>query len=200
MAETDGLQGPAKPILEGQRDSPEQTLQPTPPKNPSSPDSTLQAALYQALASRRTGYDTLMWQVPALSLTAQAFLFTTALGSDSNTARLISASLALILSLISVQLMSKHRFHEQIDVRLMESLEKTLALDTLLGIAPHSAPEERAAAIESKRQQYPGMGAINTNWLMHLSSYWLWSWGLTLFGLAAIGIIIITFISPGLLG
>ena len=41
---------------------------------------------YDLLAARRTSYDEMMWQAPALSLTAQAFLFTIALGPGSTTA------------------------------------------------------------------------------------------------------------------
>lgn len=36
---------------------------------------------YQIISNRRISQDELMWQVPALSFTAQAFLFTIALGS-----------------------------------------------------------------------------------------------------------------------
>lgn len=37
------------------------------------------ASGYAALAERRLQWDSLLWQVPVLSLTAQAFLFTIAL-------------------------------------------------------------------------------------------------------------------------
>jgi|SRR5690242_5862865 len=69
---------------------------------------------YNLLANRRQAFDALLWQTPVLSLTAQAFLFTIAL-SDGNTvvARAISAMLALIVALASLQLMAKHRYHEK---------------------------------------------------------------------------------------
>ncbi|MER6612681.1 hypothetical protein [Streptomyces xantholiticus] len=38
--------------------------------------------VYQAVAARRMQWDALLWQVPALSLTAQAFLFTITLGLE----------------------------------------------------------------------------------------------------------------------
>lgn len=41
-------------------------------------------AMYQVVTGRRQAIDTMMWQVPSLSLTAQAFLLTISLGSDSS--------------------------------------------------------------------------------------------------------------------
>jgi hypothetical protein len=39
---------------------------------------------YAAVAGRRTAFDNMLWQVPIMAFTAQAFLFTIALGSDSS--------------------------------------------------------------------------------------------------------------------
>jgi hypothetical protein len=51
--------------------------------------------VYQAVVARRLQWDNLVWQVPLLSLTAQAFLFTIALGSGTTmVARCISAGLS----------------------------------------------------------------------------------------------------------
>lgn len=66
--------------------------------------------LYQVLESRRQSHDSMMWQVPALGLTAQAFLFTVALDAGSSRmARLIASALALSVALMSIQLMDKQR-------------------------------------------------------------------------------------------
>ena len=48
--------------------------------------------VYEVIAGRRNTYDGLLWQMPMLGLTAQAFLFTIALGSGGRFAR-ITASL-----------------------------------------------------------------------------------------------------------
>ena len=146
-------------------------------------DRQLVASMYQVVSSRRLGYDTLIWQVPAISFTAQAFLFSIALGTTSITARFISASLAFIIAVISMQLMSKHRYHEEIDSRLLERFEKEQRLEMIFGCAPHAAPKRRAQVV--------GMTA---NWITSKSSYRLWQYGLTLFALAAISIIVITVI------
>jgi len=152
-------------------------------------DPTVKISVYQTIASRRLGYDTSMWQVPVLSFTAQAFLFTIALSaSNYNLARLLAALLALIIALISMQLMSKHRYHERIDVKLLESLEKDMKLDKL-GYFPHGHPKDRASFVRMTPQ-----------WFQRLSSYQVWMLGLALFAIASASIIIITFTYPALLG
>lgn len=154
----------------------------------SAQDSTVIASVYQVVASRRLGYDTSMWQVPALSFTAQAFLFTIALSASSNVARLIAASLALVIALISLQLMAKHRYHETIDARLLEAFEADMNLKGFFHCLPHERPVYRAEQVGVKSQ-----------WFQHLSSYRVWMSGLAVFAIASIGIIIFIFINPMLL-
>lgn len=112
--------------------------------------------IYQVLASRRIGYDTLMWQTPLLGLTAQAFLFSVALSPTSSlAARLISGALALVTSILSMQLMSKHRHHEMIDSRFLQKIEKEFHIQTI-----HAKPAERAAKV-----------GVKWSYWMRLSSY-----------------------------
>ena len=152
-------------------------------------DPTVIISVYQVIASRRLGYDTSMWQAPVLSFTAQAFLFTIALNvSSNNVARLTAASLALIIALISMQLMSKHRYHEIMDAKWLEELEKGMELDKRIGCAPHADPKERAEHVKMK-----------PSWLQRWSSYRVWMFGLALFAIASASIIIITFTNPALL-
>jgi hypothetical protein len=87
---------------------------------PSEPDDVL----YNAVAARRTTTDGMMWQAPFLSLTAQAFLFTIALGKDSElVARLISSGLALLSALACLHLMAKHRYYERLDSEWLKLYE-----------------------------------------------------------------------------
>jgi|SRR5579884_1627377 len=133
-----------------------------------------------------------MWQVPVLSLTAQAFLFTIALSSTSSpAARLTAATLSFVVAVISMQLMAKHRLHEEIDAKLTEKLERDLALDSALGFVPHAPPRVRGPVVK-----------VRSNWFVRRSSYRIWRSGLALFALAALGIIgvtIVALVSPGLL-
>jgi hypothetical protein len=164
----------------------------SPPPDPGTLDPNVLASIYQSLAARRMGYDTLMWQVPALSLTAQAFLFTIAL-SDSSVpeARLTASALSFVIAIISLQLMAKHRFHEEIDAKLAEKLERELELDSVLGFVPHAPPSVRAKTVN-----------VKSNWFVRRSSYRIWRFGLTLFALAALsiaGVSLVSLINPGLL-
>ncbi len=144
--------------------------------------------VYQTLSTRRLGYDNLMWQVPVLSLAAQAFLYTIALSNgNSNAARIISSVLALIISLMSIQLMSKHRFNEEVDSRILEEIEKSLKVE-VSGFYPHQKTVDRAKAVNMK-----------ANGFIRLSSYRVWMFGLSLFAITAITIIVITVLNLALL-
>lgn len=154
--------------------------------------------VWQTLASRRAGYDTMMWQTPALGMTAQAFLFTLALNQDSTRwARLIAASLSLALSLMVVQLMAKHRRHEALDSLLLRKVEARLGLKSLVGVAPHGHPNERPPdhiqkVTSSLRRCTPGPKKF---WAM--SSFELWMFGQYLFAAAAL-LILVTSASPAI--
>lgn len=155
----------------------------------------LLASIYQTLGNRRQGYDTMMWQVPAISFTAQAFLLTLALSGGLGVARLVSAALALIIALISMQLMSKHRFNEEIDSRLLEAFEKRVDIATLFGCPPHAPPGQRLATVNSGKGQYAGVRKAPTSWYAGISSYRLWQWGLGIFAATSLGIIVVNVIA-----
>jgi hypothetical protein len=81
-------------------------------------------ALYQAIVARRLQWDNLLWQVPVLSLTAQAFLLTIALGHDSsNWARLLAGGLSFLAALVSMVLMAGHRHAELTDAAWLARYE-----------------------------------------------------------------------------
>jgi hypothetical protein len=80
---------------------------------------------YAAVAARRTQFDQLVWQVPVLSLTAQAFLFSIALSSDgTRTTRIIASLLSLVMTFLSLHLMVKHRQAEVADSQWLEAYEE----------------------------------------------------------------------------
>jgi hypothetical protein len=103
--------------------------------------------VYSVIAARRTAFDTLMWQVPALGLAAQAFLLTIAYGSDSSQlARCISGSLAAVVALVAIQTMLKHRANEKTDNLTLKAMEVAAGISVGSG-NPHDAPAVRAKAI-----------------------------------------------------
>jgi hypothetical protein len=81
-------------------------------------------------------HDLLMWQVPVLSLTAQAFLLTIVLGGNSTpTSRVLASALALLASILSMQLMAKHRWHVKVERKWLAEFERDSAgpLSRVLG-------------------------------------------------------------------
>lgn len=125
---------------------------------------------YQILSNRRISQNELLWQVPAMSFTAQAFLFTIAFGSQIRIeARLIAAFLIIMSSTISIQLMSKNRYLEIKDSISLENIEIRLGIDTI-----HSKDS-----------------AENAPFLAKLKSYEVWIGGLTVF--LIIGIVLFVY-------
>lgn len=77
------------------------------------------------MAARRLQWDSLVWQVPLLSLTAQAFLFTIALSGDSRqTARIIACLLSLLVSFLCITLMARQRQAELADAEWLKDFEE----------------------------------------------------------------------------
>ena len=63
---------------------------------------------------RRQTIDAMIWQVPGLCITAQAFLYIVALNPNaSNWVRVFAGSLAIAAGLATIQLLVKHRYHEE---------------------------------------------------------------------------------------
>ncbi|WP_433566100.1 hypothetical protein ACQP1O_13235 [Nocardia sp. CA-151230] len=91
----------------------------------SSPRSPYLGWLYRAVSDRQLQYENLLWQVPAVSLTAQAFLFNIAMGAGNEpVARIASSLLALIVSIISIMLMASHRLAGRKDELWLERFEQ----------------------------------------------------------------------------
>ena len=138
-------------------------------------------AMYSAVAARRTQSDALLWQVPALSMTAQAFLFTIALGSDTGRlARIVSALLSLLVGFMSLELMSRHRRAELVDAEWMEAYEKRRWGESMHG-----------RTWKERRDGAPGGGRLGS--IPAFPTWWL---GLAVFMTAALVIFVLTLIDP----
>lgn len=82
-------------------------------------------AVYAAVAARRLQWDSLLWQVPVLSLTAQAFLLTISLGGGTaRAARCLAALLSMIAAIVSMILMAGHRHAELTDAHWLGDFER----------------------------------------------------------------------------
>ncbi|MDJ0334575.1 hypothetical protein QMG83_05000 [Salinibacterium sp. G-O1] len=84
-------------------------------------------AVYSAVVARRLQWDNLLWQVPVVSFTAQAFLLNVSLAPNSSLfARLVSSALASIVSVLCIHLMAKHRQSEVLDAETLKRMEAEL--------------------------------------------------------------------------
>jgi hypothetical protein len=151
---------------------------------PGAQEEKLRLAVYQVVAARRDSYEAVLWQVPALSLTAQAFLLTIALGGGpSPSARRLASVLSFISALASIQLLTKHRHFERVDSKLCQKLEDDLSLKAVCGYLPHAETENRRQPSDPKP----------SGWIAY-SSFQIWRVLLGLFALAAMVAIVLTFI------
>lgn len=139
---------------------------------------------YQVVAARRAQQDGLMWQVPILSLTAQAFLLTIALGQGtSRFARVVAALLSVVAAALSILLMGKHRLNEVHDADWLEHYERG-----------HGLP-----VVHSREYVRDWNRAQARPWL-RLSLYRVWVGGLAVFGLAGLVVVTVALGAPRLLG
>jgi hypothetical protein len=146
------------------------------------------------------GYDSMMWQSPALSMTAQAFLFTLTLSSGvPRLPRILAACLSITLAILAIQLMSRHRQQELTDSVMLEKLEEQLGL-AIDGCRPHAPADVREAKFAPPRGKAADRYFFRARWLTGHSSYRLWISGQALFAVAAAIAILVSVLSPGLLG
>lgn len=140
--------------------------------------------VYQAVVARRLQWDTLLWQVPTLSLTAQAFLFTIALGPGvSQVARTIAALLSIVISCLSVTLMARHRQAELADAGWLEDHEASFPPE--LRVHGQNFIRRRDTVHPRGRMYVPLVPGYKT-----------WNIGLLLFALVAVVVIAITWWDP----
>lgn len=150
--------------------------------------------VYQTVAARRLQWDNLVWQAPALSLTAQAFLLTITLSADYEIwPRRMAAGLALAICLMSLNLLSRHRLSEVTDAQFLAAFEDRNApwiADFESGEGVHKIPtraihgERFRDRREAVRKQ--GKDGRVMTWAAKWPSSKVWFWGLALFGVVAL--------------
>jgi hypothetical protein len=132
---------------------------------------------YEVVSQRRIHHDNLVWQVPVLSMTAQSFLFTIALGAgNTETSRTIACILAFTISVLSVNLMLRHRGFELASAIWLEDFETQHGLKVQHRVTP----------------SYKGPRCLR--WLGNITAFAMWLWGLILFGMTAIVTLVIAWL------
>lgn len=141
--------------------------------------------LYNVVVQRWLHYDALLWQVPVLSLTGEAFLFTIALSAgNSQYARATASALAFLASLLSMHLMTRQRQAGFADARWLERYERHNFGFTF---APRS--KEWWDARDSEK-----LGVLSKG-----GGYRFWMIGFGAFAVAALVTFIVTFAAPSAL-
>jgi hypothetical protein len=101
-----------------------------------SPDAkvALLTSLLTAYTTQFGQYTTLLWQVPALSLTAQSFLLTLALThGNGNIAKWVASPLSILIALASWRLMHDQRGHAMNHGEFASRVSKELGLARRFG-------------------------------------------------------------------
>jgi hypothetical protein len=149
---------------------------------------------YEVLGQRRANYDQMGWQTPALSFTAQAFLFSFALAPDATRfGRVLASLLALVISAASIQLMRKHLYLELIDAAILQNVEEAILAYRRVGqeTPPHTRAETRRIGLTLESGEPITPGRSN-----RIDSPRFWTGALALFGVAALVIIVVEFAQP----
>ncbi len=95
--------------------------------------------IWTVLTQRRTSFHSALWQTPALSVTAQSFVLTIQLGPDTSAfARSLAAITGIVIGVVTLQIILRHRYMEMHDWLEAAWVEEQLGLESLLqGVIPH---------------------------------------------------------------
>ncbi|PVF98776.1 hypothetical protein CPB86DRAFT_339188 [Serendipita vermifera] len=154
--------------------------------------------VYNSIAARRLVNINLIWQTPVVGITGQAFLFSIALAADSSRmSRIIASCLCIIITIMTVQLIVRHRLADEADRQWLSAFEakyfahyaKEMPITirdksgeklTFNGVA--HGPDE----IRRRMATPPHMGLLNP--LARFRSNRVWAWGMIL--MAAVALLI----------
>jgi hypothetical protein len=150
---------------------------------------------YAVVAARRAHFDQLLWQVPVISLAGQAFLFSIAFSPETaRTSKIIASFLAVVMTFLSLHLMVKHRQAEVADSQWLEAYENEFPPPA--GVP--AWPMHGATWAAYRNSINPNIGRLGA--LAKLPGFRIWSWGLSVFGIAAIVVLILAIFLPTWLG
>jgi hypothetical protein len=152
---------------------------------------------YEIVAGRRLQWDTLLWQMPMMALTGEAFLLTIALYSSTQQwGRILSSLLAFVVAVASLHSLGAHRLSELTDSAWLHEHEASRSANQIHGLA------WRKRRLEMVRQQLDSESL--TDRLIartyKIRSIAMWFWTLVLIALVALPVLVISVVHPALLG
>ena len=138
--------------------------------------------LFATLEERRRSFEQVMWQVPSLSITAQAFLFSAAFGSGApRYARVIVLLVGLVAVLAAMHLLAKHRYLESLHGQVQALCQRELGWPPLFRERLHDLLES-ASAREIGAAQW--RSARIRHLVVDIPAFSVWMYTLAAFALA----------------
>jgi hypothetical protein len=118
--------------------------------------------VFEALEVRRRGFEQVMWQVPSLSITAQAFLFSAAFSTAApQYARVIMLVVGLVAVLAAMHLLAKHRYLESLHGQVEAVCQRELGW-------PPMFREQLHSLLAASQVAEMGAARWNRGWTRHL--------------------------------
>lgn len=148
---------------------------------------------YAIVASRRQQWDTLLWQMPTMALTGEAFLFTISLGgSTSQVGRIVASVLALVVAVASLHSLSAHRLSELTDSRWLHEHEIEHGAAEVHGL---SWRERRMATVQDQLKSENLTDRLVAR-AYRFRSIVVWFWTMALIAVTALAVLGIAVFHP----
>ncbi len=148
---------------------------------------------YAIVASRRQQWDTLLWQMPTMALTGEAFLFTISLGGNtSQTGRIVASVLALVVAVASLHSLSAHRLSELTESRWLHEHEILQGAQEVHGLS------WRERRMETVRDQLASENLTDrlVARTYRFRSIVVWFWTMVLIAVTALAVLAIAIVHP----
>ncbi|HEY0392203.1 MAG TPA: hypothetical protein VGC63_10860 [Solirubrobacterales bacterium] len=146
--------------------------------------------------SRRQAIDAMIWQVPALSVAAQAFLYVAGLNPRaSDGIQIFAGAIGFMAAIAAMQLLLKHRYHEESYAQTIDASRRARGMTPFRGLSWFKEAAMRDS--ELKRKEDGKRSGYERRWrsgswrrkLTGPSSVGVWT--LTLFVFAAGDVLIV---------
>ena len=150
---------------------------------------------YNALNARRDSFNSLIWQTPVVSLTAQAFLFTIIFSTSAPiVGRLAAGILSAVVAVASLQLLAKHRFMEVQHAKILHAYEeanKPYAANRYFRASYKPEGVKPINCMKLLRWHYLRIDNYFKAWTVNRSSYKVWRivlWSIFYVALSSLGV------------
>jgi hypothetical protein len=151
---------------------------------------------YAIVANRRQQWDVLLWQMPTMALTGEAFLLTISLaGSTSQVGRIVASALAMVVAVAALHSLSAHRLSELADAAWLREHEQQHGAPEIHGVTWR---DRRLAMIADQLHSEHITDRLVAR-MYKFRSIAVWFWTMTLIAATALTVLVIAIADPSLL-